>query len=103
VEAFDAVLANPPYLSSAELAQAPAEVRDFEPTEALAAPDGGCADLEEIIRQAPRYLRRGGLLALETGIGQHARLLEGLRAAGFSQAESRRDLAQRERFILAVW
>lgn len=103
VTEFDAVVANPPYLSAEELSQAPTEVREFEPTEALVAADDGCADLTRIIRGAPRYLRRGGLLALETGSRQHERLLSAVQVAGFSKVESARDLAQRSRFILAVW
>src|SRR5690606_29796545 len=41
------------------------------------------------------------LLALETGIAQHAALLESLAAAGLRDGESRLDLRGRERFLLA--
>lgn len=102
VEAFDVVVANPPYLSDAETDQTAPEVRDFEPRSALAAGDEGIADLVRIIAQAPRYLAPGGLLALETGIAQHVRLLPLLRDAGFAQVESHPDLTGRERYILAV-
>lgn len=102
VEAFDVVVANPPYLSDAETDQTAPEVRDFEPRSALAAGDEGIADLVRIIAQAPRYLAPGGLLALETGIAQHVRLLPLLHDAGFAQVESHPDLTGRERYILAV-
>lgn len=98
----DVVVANPPYLSAEEAADAAPEVRDYEPRSALEAADGGCADLVRIIAGAPRYLSPGGLLALETGIAQHARLLPLARDAGFTAVESLSDLTGRERFVLAV-
>lgn len=101
-DAYDVVVSNPPYLTAEETEQASPEVRDFEPRSALAAADEGCADLVRIIAAAPRYLAPGGLLALETGIAQHARLLPLARESGFSQVESHLDLTGRERFILAV-
>jgi release factor glutamine methyltransferase len=98
---FALIVSNPPYLSAEETARAPLEVRGFEPVQALAAADDGLADLRRIIEGAPRFLAPGGLLALETGMAQHAPLLEIAAAAGLAQAESRRDLAGRDRFILA--
>jgi release factor glutamine methyltransferase len=102
VEAFDVVVSNPPYLTAEETAQTAPEVREFEPHSALAAADGGVADLARIIATAPRYLAPGGLLALETGIAQHARLLPLVRDAGFALVESHADLTGRDRFVLAV-
>lgn len=100
--AFEVVVSNPPYLSDEETAQTAPEVRDFEPRSALAAADEGTADLARIIAQAPRYLVSGGLLALETGIAQHARLLPLMQKAGFGQVESYPDLTGRDRYLLAV-
>ncbi|HEX3729126.1 MAG TPA: peptide chain release factor N(5)-glutamine methyltransferase, partial [Opitutaceae bacterium] len=86
---FDLIASNPPYLS--------AEVRDFEPAQALVAGEGGLADLRLILREAPARLAPGGLLALETGPDQHAELLALAAAAGLAGAESVRDLAGRDR------
>jgi len=61
----------------------------------------GLADLRKIIVGAPKFLRPGGLLALETGIAQHAKLTELARAAGFTQIQSKKDLTGRDRFIFA--
>lgn len=98
---FDLIVSNPPYLSASETAQTSPEVRGFEPAQALTSAGDGLGDLSRIIADAPRYLAAGGLLALETGIDQHARLLVLAREAGFSRIESRRDLAGRDRFVLA--
>ena len=101
-ERFDLIAANPPYLSAAETAAAPAEVREFEPGAALtAAGDDGLGDLRVIVQGAPAHLLPGGLLAVETGVSQHAALLALAAAAGFSRAVSRPDLAGRDRFVLA--
>lgn len=98
---FDLIVSNPPYLSGEETAQAPQEVRGFEPVLALSAADDGLADLRRIIAGAPGFLAPGGLLALETGIAQHAQLIECAGAVGLTRIESRRDLAGRDRFIFA--
>lgn len=100
-EPFDVIVSNPPYLTAEETAQAAPEVRGFEPAEALTAADDGLADLTKIIAGAPAFLAVGGLLALETGIAQHERLLAQALATGFSRAESKRDLTGRDRFVLA--
>lgn len=101
LEPFDVVVSNPPYLTEAETAETLPEVRGFEPVQALMSADGGVADLSTIIAGAPRYLKAGGLLALETGIAQHERLLALIEAAGFSRPESKQDLTGRDRFIFA--
>jgi release factor glutamine methyltransferase len=98
---FSLIVSNPPYLAAEEVREAAPEVREFEPHGALVAGEDGLADLRRIIAQAPIYLRPGGWLALETGIGQHAALLEQLRAAGLAQVESAQDLTGRDRFVFA--
>lgn len=97
---FDAILSNPPYLSEAEYAVAEPEVKDYEPKSALVASDAGMADLKKIIRQAIGFLVSGGFLALETGIDQHAELIECAQASGYSKVESHSDLSQRDRYLI---
>ncbi len=98
---FDLIAGNPPYLSEAELAETAPEVRGHEPPAALSPGRDGTEALALIIADAPGHLCDGGLLALETGIDQHARLRERAVAAGFARHESRRDLSGRERHFLA--
>jgi release factor glutamine methyltransferase len=97
---FELIVANPPYLSDQDVAETAPEVREHEPAAALRSGDDGRADLNAILETAPRFLAPGGLLALETGIGQHEELLR-TAAGGFARTESRRDLAGRDRFIFA--
>jgi release factor glutamine methyltransferase len=98
---YEVIVANPPYLSEAEVAETEPEVRDHEPKSALSSRPDAAADLCAIIAESPRWLVPGGLLALETGIGQHRDLLAAAQQAGFTRAESHRDLTDRDRFVLA--
>lgn len=98
---FEVVVSNPPYLTDVEVAEAEPEVRLHDPMSALVAPDAGMADLKTIIAGAAVRLAPGGLLALETGVAQHAELLAALAAAGLREGESRKDLSGRDRFVLA--
>lgn len=98
---FDLVVANPPYLSAEETAGSTPEVRSHEPVSALTSADGGLADVREIVQRAPQFLAAGAMLAVETGIAQHAELLRLATMAGFARAESRQDLTGRDRFVFA--
>jgi release factor glutamine methyltransferase len=100
-EKFELIVANPPYLSAQEVAEAAPEVRDHEPRTALVAADDGCAELERILREARPRLPAGGLLACETGIAQHRRLGEQAHACGYARTESLKDLSGRDRYMLA--
>ncbi|HQL21507.1 MAG TPA: peptide chain release factor N(5)-glutamine methyltransferase [Opitutaceae bacterium] len=100
-ERFDLIVSNPPYLTAEETAAAEPEVRTYEPASALTAAEAGMADLRKIIAGAPRFLAPGGWLAMETGIAQHAALLADLARAGLHDGESVKDLADRDRFVVA--
>ena len=100
-EQYDLIVANPPYLTADETAAAEPEVRLFEPGGALTSAEDGMADLRMIIQSASTYMAPGSLLALETGIAQHATLTVMLQAAGFADIESRTDLTGRDRFLFA--
>jgi len=98
---FGLIAANPPYLSAEETARTEPEVRGHEPALALTAGEGGLAALRAILGAAPAFLEPGGLLALETGASHHPELLSLAAAGGFARTESLRDLAGRDRFVLA--
>src|SRR5699024_8348845 len=92
-EQFDAVLSNPPYIPSAELASLSVDVRDFEPHLAL---DGGADGLDPhrlLLKRAGELIRPGGWLGMEIGEGQEdalSRLSEG--APHFDSAHFDQDL-----------
>ena len=98
---FELIVANPPYLTAAEVAETQPEVKDHEPAVALSTAEDGMDALTTIIAEAQDWLAPGGLLAMETGIAQHADLVERLNAAGFADVQSRQDLTERDRFVFA--
>lgn len=100
-DAYDLIVSNPPYLTEAEVTEAEPEVRLHDPMSALVAPEEGLADLRRILGEAPRFLRPGGWVVLETGIDQHAALAEITRAAGLAEGQGKPDLSGRPRFWMA--
>ena len=62
---FQIIASNPPYVSESELARLPADVRDFEPRQALVAGPRGTEVIERLIAQAAERLERGGWLLME--------------------------------------
>jgi release factor glutamine methyltransferase len=97
-DAYDLIVSNPPYLTEAEVAAAEPEVREFDPKSALIAPDEGMADLRRILTDAPRFLRAGGWVLLETGIDQHAALATLSAQLGYADSAGRPDMSGRPRF-----
>lgn len=102
-ERFDAVVSNPPYVAEEEAGSLEPEIREWEPTEALFAGAGGLEILEALVRGAPEVLRAEGLLALELAPGQAGELETAVRETGaFRRPRIRKDLAGKERILLAV-
>ena len=90
-----------PSLFTDRMSQQPAaepEVREFDPKSALIAPDEGLADLRRILTDAPRFLRAGGWVLLETGIDQHVALATLSAQLGYAESAGRPDMSGRPRF-----
>lgn len=101
-ERFDVVVSNPPYVGERERETLDREVRDWEPGTALFSGDDGLDLIGTLVSRAPDHLAPGGLLALEIGAEQGPRVGELVRATGrFTEPRVRRDLAGRDRIVLA--
>jgi release factor glutamine methyltransferase len=96
---FDAILCNPPYVAEIERAQLAPEILRHEPAQALFAGPDGLAVIRALLAQIAAR-ERVGLLALEVGSGQAPAARELIRAAGFQQVRSERDLAGIERVLV---
>ena len=99
---FDFILSNPPYLSDREWAQAPPEVRMYEPVGALKAGLDGLDVIRRIIKESPGYLKPGGHLIFEIGADQG----EAVRQLVDENAELKfsgitRDYSNRDRVVTA--
>jgi release factor glutamine methyltransferase len=98
---IDCIATNPPYVRSGDLPTLQPEVRDFEPEMALVAGPEGTEIAERIIHSAPEYLRQGGSLIMEMGIGQTAALGQIVEDTHkFGPIEVVKDLAGIERVIV---
>ncbi len=97
---FDLIVSNPPYIAAADPHLA---ALTHEPLQALASGADGLEDIRQIMTQAPAHLRAGGWLLLEHGYDQAAAVRALLEQHGFSQVESRKDLAGVQRCSGGQW
>ncbi|UCE82520.1 MAG: peptide chain release factor N(5)-glutamine methyltransferase [Deltaproteobacteria bacterium] len=67
---FTVVVTNPPYVSQAEFAELPPEIRDYEPRHALDGGVDGLSAIRRILREVPAVLCRKGALVMEMGADQ---------------------------------
>ncbi len=95
----DLVVANPPYVATAD--PLPAEVADWEPEEALVAGPAGTEHLARIVAEAPEWLSPAGSLVLELAPHQAEAMVVAARSAGFTAADVRPDLAGQDRVLVA--
>ncbi|MGH8313348.1 MAG: hypothetical protein ACRER9_08710, partial [Gammaproteobacteria bacterium] len=90
------IVSNPPYVPDADPHLAAGDLC-FEPQRALNGGADGLAMIRKIVQQAPAHLDPGGVLLLEHGYDQAARVREFLCAAGFNGIRTYPDLAGAER------
>ncbi|HTU49551.1 MAG TPA: peptide chain release factor N(5)-glutamine methyltransferase [Acidobacteriaceae bacterium] len=69
-ERFDAIMSNPPYVADSERKSLPAEVREYEPAQALFAGPTGLEVYRRLVPDALPLLVPGGWLMMEIGQGQ---------------------------------
>jgi release factor glutamine methyltransferase len=101
----DLAVANPPYIAESEWAALAPEVRR-EPRRALLAGPGGdgtpgMAAIDRVVAGAPSRLTPTGALVVELAPHQARPAVRLARRCGFGQAEIRRDLAGRDRILVA--
>lgn len=96
---FHCVAANLPYIPEWERTGLQKEVRDFEPAQALFAPDAGMADIKTAITLLPDRLCPGGCAVFEGGCEQMEPLLE-FSAKFFPRVSIANDLFNRPRFLI---
>jgi release factor glutamine methyltransferase len=96
---LSAVVSNPPYVRSGDIATLPAEVRDFEPREALDGGPDGLDSLRAIAQDGPEFLARGGAVLLEVGDGQ-APVVEDMLRAALGSVRTFKDYAGRDRIVM---
>lgn len=76
---IDCVVSNPPYVSQDEFDQLPPEVKDHEPIVALKTDEEGTFFHKKIIEGSLDFLKKGGIIALEVGLGQASKVADLIR------------------------
>lgn len=66
----DMIVCNPPYISTARLEGESAHLLESEPREAFDGGPYGISIQQRLVREAPAFLKPGGLLLFEFGLGQ---------------------------------
>lgn len=99
---FDVVVANPPYIASAEVATLAREVREHDPAAALDGGIDGLAAYRSLARPVARLLASHGFTAFEVGADQAAPVAALLRDAGLQDVGTKNDLAGHARVITAI-
>jgi release factor glutamine methyltransferase len=97
---FDLVVANLPYVTSADIAGLPVEILRYEPRLALAGGEDGTDLLKLLLADLQRLLAPGGHALLEMGPWQRAKLEQVTAASGLSEVHRGLDHAGIERVLV---
>lgn len=97
---FDIVVANPPYIPSAEIARLQPEVAAYEPKVALDGGPDGLAAYRRLMPDLARILADEGVAVIEFGAGQHDAVTGLAMANGLTVRAVRADLAGRPRCLV---
>jgi release factor glutamine methyltransferase len=97
---FDLVVSNPPYIKADDLHLLQGDVR-FEPRQALVGGSDGLDSISQIAQQSRDRLQPGGLLILEIGYDQAAKVRQLLADMGYTDIEFKKDLAGIERVCVS--
>ncbi len=97
---FDVIVSNPPYIAGDDPHLQSVMLRS-EPINALRSGATGIEDLNQIIAQAPDYLKPGGYLCLEHGYDQQEHIYQQLQKTGWIDIQVYNDLAKLPRAVIA--
>jgi release factor glutamine methyltransferase len=99
-EAYDAILANPPYISESD-PDVEEMVRKFEPNQALFAADEGLELLKSWSKKSVKALKSPGLCLMEMGSKQAVEMIDSLETmTAFKVVRVIKDLSGHDRLIL---
>ncbi|MEP6901099.1 MAG: peptide chain release factor N(5)-glutamine methyltransferase [Actinomycetota bacterium] len=100
-EHFNLIVSNPPYIPIGDIKNLQAEVRRFEPLNALTDGQNGLSIIEKIITETPKFLKPGGILLMEIGFDQSDRVKRMFDAKIWQSAEFLPDLQNIQRMVKA--
>ena len=98
---FDLIVSNPPYITTEEMTQLDASVKDYEPHLALHGGVDGLDFYRSIVENYTQALKPGGYLCLEYDPSQGDAICWMLENNGYTVLERVRDYNDRERALMA--
>ena len=98
-ESLSAIVANLPYITTAEMEGLSSQVRNHEPHLALHGGEDGLDIIRLLVQDATMALKPGGTLFLEIGAAQGEATRALLDADGFTEINVSQDLADRDRVV----
>lgn len=101
--AVDVIVSNPPYVPNRRWDELPAEVKSYEPREAVCGGEDGLDVVMRILESVPRWLAIGGWLVLELDETQSPRVGRLLSVIGYTDVIVTDDLAGRPRVVEGRW
>lgn len=99
---LDAVVANPPYVRTADFRRLEKNIRLWEPRAALDGGKDGLQVIRPLVKKAYEILKPNRFLFLEIGFDQWIKVQQLLATAGFRQSFIRRDQAGQDRLVMAI-
>lgn len=100
---FDRIVSNPPYIPSKVIDTLMPEVREHEPLSALDGSEDGLVFYRRILKEAPKYLERGGSLYFEIGYDQGEDVKCLMEEAEFVDVEVVQDYAGLDRVVFGTY
>jgi release factor glutamine methyltransferase len=100
-QSLDALVSNPPYLTTEEYGALDPSVRGWEPELALAGGSDGLEVIGRLLVDGRRVLRSGAWLALEVDQSRAGQCAARASASGYTEVAIHTDLFGRERYLLA--
>lgn len=98
---FDLIVANPPYVTGAEMQRLDPSVRDYEPHIALYGGEDGLYFYRQILDNFTAALHPEGYLCFEFGMGQEDDVCRILREHGYTVIELKKDNSGITRAVIA--
>ncbi|MDI6800562.1 MAG: peptide chain release factor N(5)-glutamine methyltransferase [Thermodesulfovibrionales bacterium] len=97
---FTCIISNPPYIRKGDIRDLQREIKDYEPIEALDGGEDGLDFYRRILKDAPKYLKKEGIVLLEIGYDQADDVRKIASEAGFKDISFRKDYAGIKRIFV---
>ncbi len=99
---FDLIVSNPPYVINRDIRHLSDDIKRYEPRSALDGGNDGLDVIRKVIYKSKHILKSNGILALETGEGQHKCVIKMLNNNSFRLKETIKDYQNNIRCIFST-